>query len=195
MAIDTLKAMREQTEEANKRFMLASREDQLRVSAMARTLRERPVRASEFFALSQETRKAMVEYLPGFAPGRLNTAIEKRDKELTDLDGEKGRLVSAIAEIRGGLEALGKDILLGTGNGAALDATPKDPGTNLQDKITTRDNSPVVSVAIGNVKVEVGQQVERIISGYVDRNLSAMEERLSRLIVRPVMPTGQGVTE
>jgi len=26
-------------------------------------------------------------------------------------------------------------ILLGTGDGAALDATPKDPGTDLQDKI------------------------------------------------------------
>jgi len=32
--------------------------------------------------------------------------LEKRAKELTDLGEEKNRLVSAIAEIRGGMEAL-----------------------------------------------------------------------------------------
>lgn len=195
VAIDTLKAMREQTDEANKRLMLASREDQLRIAAFARTARERPVRGSEFYALSQETRQAIVNYMPNQAPGRANPAFAKADKDIADLDEEKGRLVSAISDIRGGLEALGKSITKETGDGGALDATPKTTGEDLQKSIATRDNSPVVNVSIGAISVGVGQQVERMLTGYVDRELSAMETRLSRRPQPSPVPHAQGVTE
>ena len=41
--------------------------------------------------------------------------------------------------------------------------------------------------------IDLADQVEKIISGYVDRNLAAMEERLSRP-QRPA-PNSQGATE
>jgi len=200
VAIDTVKAMREQTDEANKRLLLASREDQLRMAALTRTMRDRPLREAEFFSLSQETRQAMVNYLPGMAPGRLNPSRDKRDKDIYELDRERERLVSEIADIRGGLAALAKSINGESGSGGLLDASPKGNGESMQkrlDKLGTRDNLPVVNVGIGAISVSVGQQVERMLSQYVDRSLAEMEARLARSlpVPAPPVPHAQGVTE
>lgn len=198
VAVDYLRIMREQTEEANKKLMLATREEQLRLAAMAHTIRDRRVTSAEFYGLSAETRKAMVEFLPGEAPRRLNNAADKAYKEGIDLAEEKVRLASAIKEISGGLEKLEARILSATGDNGALDPLPRASDGPLAPNVpppNTRDTSPTVSLSIGQVNVQLGQQVERIISAYVDRNLAAMEERLARQFPRPALPNSQGVTE
>ncbi len=198
VAFDTVKAMREQTDEANKRLMLASREDQLRVAAMQSTLsRSGRISAGQFYGLSQESREAVVNYLPNEAPGRLNPAKEARYKALNELDSEQTRLVSAITDIRLGLEGLGAAIKTDSRAGGPLDITPSAPGKSVQEAALTRDTAPVANVNIGNValNVQLAGQVEKILSGYVDRklaaDLSAMEARLSR----PATPNAQGVAE
>ncbi len=157
--------MREQTEEANKRLMLASREDQLRAAALSNTLRARNVGTNEFFALSQESRKALVDFFPSDAPGRLNPARDKKYKELSDLGGEQGRLLSAIDELTGGLDDLSKSITKNSGSGEALDVLPRDSDGAIQKRVT-RDSNPVVTLTIGQVTIDLADQVEKIIFGY-----------------------------
>lgn len=197
VAFDTVKALREQTNEAEKRYMLASREDQLRAAAMARTLSDRSVTSNEFFGLSQESRQAMVNYFPNDVPGGLNSVMGTRDTSLSELGAEKSRLTSLIGEINGGLASLSRSILKDTGNGGSLDVVPRGGDAALQDAVRTRENSPIVAINVGNVDVNVQlkDQMERIISNYVDRklnaDLSAMEARLNRATT----PSAPGVAE
>ena len=69
---------------------------------------------------------------------------------------------------------------------------PRDSDGAIQKRVT-RDSNPVVTLTIGQVTIDLADQVEKTISGYVDRNLAAMEERLSRP-QRPA-PNSQGATE
>ncbi len=111
--------------------------------------------------------------------------------EISDLGGEQGRLLSGI-DLTGGLDDLSKSITKNSGSGEALDVLPRDSDGAIQKRVT-RDSNPVVTLTIGQVTIDLADQVEKIISGYVDRNLAAMEERLSRP-QRPA-PNSQGATE
>ncbi len=200
VAFDTLKAMREQTEEASKRLMLASREDQLRASALARTIRDKgPVKSKEFFALSQETRQAMVNYNPNAAPDFLNPAKETGRKATRDINEEQTRLHDNISKLDRWMEALAKRITADTDKGGSLDSTPPAPAQPIQSAAgnATRDGAPVVNLSLGdiNISIKLSEQVDKILTGYVDQklntDLAAMEQRLR---TRPA-PNSQGATE
>jgi TP901 family phage tail tape measure protein len=200
VAIDQVKAMKEQTEEANKRLMLASREDQLRASVLARSIRDKgPLGKNEFFALSQETRQAIVNYNPGSAPDALNPAKETARKSSIEITEEQTRLQTNVSKLDAWLEALAKRITSDTGRGGPLNVTPPAPVRPLLDAAnpSARDGSPVVNIQLGDVSVSVqlSAQVEKMMTGYVDRkinsDLRAMEARLSR----PAAPNGQGASE
>lgn len=199
IAIDTVKAMREQTEEASKRLMLASREDQLRAAALARTIRDTgPVQDKEFFALSQESRQAMVNYLPNQAPDMLNEAKASAAKARRDLDAEQGRITSTIGNLRGALDDLAKRITAASKSGGPLDIIPSPPPKPVQDSANTpRDASPLVNLQVGdvNVTVKIADEMEKIMAGSVRRmvvsELRAMEARLNR----PPVPNAQGSVE
>lgn len=200
VAIDTAKAMREQTEEAAKRLQMASREDQLRASVIARTIRDRgPIKSNEFFALSQDTRQAIVNYNPNAAPDSINPAKETSRKASREITEEQLRLSKSIDIINKWMSLVSERITKDTGRGGALDPIPPSPSKPVQNAAnpTTRDGSPVVNIQLGDVTISVrlADQVERLMTGYVDRkiasDLSAMEQRLRS---RPV-PTSQGATE
>lgn len=203
VAFDTVKAMREQTDESNKRLMLASREDQLRVAAMQQTInRSGGVSSAQFYGLSQESRQAMVNYLPNEAPGRLNPAKEARYKALNDLDSEQPRLRSAIAATQQGLDALAPAIQKAIDTGGVLNSTPDTPDARLNSRAedataATRDTSPQVSVNVGNVdlRVQISEQVEKILSGYVDRKLAADLGAMEARLARTQAPNAQGISE
>lgn len=82
---DILEFARKQNEEASKRLQMASREDQLRAAALSRTIRDKgAIGENEFYSLSQNTRQAIVNYLPDQAPGDLNPTREERRNRLRD---------------------------------------------------------------------------------------------------------------
>ena len=183
--------------------MLASREDQLRAAALSRTIRDTgPVKANEFYSLSQQSRQAFVNFLlPNDAPGQLNEAREQGRTTLRDINEEGTAIVGSIGGLRKTLAALEKRITAAAGAGGLLDTTPKAPAQTIQDAAnpSTRDKSPILNVDIGNVAVSVqlSKQLEPLLFNYVDRaltaGLSAMEQRLLQGS-RPI-PNAQGVSE
>lgn len=196
VAIDTAKAMREQTEEASKRLALASREDQLRAAALARTIRDKgPLGDSEFFALSQETRQVASTYLPNDVPDFLNDAVAAAAKTYRELNEEQSRIVSLVPEIRGALEQLTERINRAGMEGGSLDILPSPPPKSVQD--ASRESNPVVNLNLGDVSVlvSVNEQINRMLTEYVDRKLNADLAAMERRINRPPPPNAYGVVE
>jgi TP901 family phage tail tape measure protein len=200
VAIDMVKAMREQTEEASKRLMLASREDQLRAAALARTIRDKgPLGDNEFFALSQETRQAVTNYLPNQGPDILNEAKRNAAKSYEEIDNERGRLTSTIGDIRGALDALAKRITEVSGKGGALDPLPPAPGQPLQDAAGKgqRDQSPIVNVNLGDIAVSVALsgEINRLLTDYVDRRFVSEIKALEGRLRGTTIPSAYGAVE
>lgn len=196
--IDTLKAIREQTEEASKRLQLASREDQLRAAALSRTIRDKGgIRSNEFYGLSQESRQAVVNYNPNEAPGLLNEAKSTRAKAIRDLNEENGRLTVAIADVRRGLESLAQGITDASGTGKPLDVKPGLGDGSVQKAAQSRDKNPVVNVDLGGVAITVKlhEEVDRLMRTYVDGVLKSGLAEMERRFSRPPPPTSQGITE
>jgi hypothetical protein len=199
VAYDLVKAMKEQTAEASKRLMLASREDQLRAAALARTLRDKgPVKDNEFFALSQESRQALTNYLPNQAPDQLNEAKQAARKNLAELNTEQRRLTSSIGNVSGALDALAKRISADTGKGGSLDTTPPSPGKPLNDVANTpKDQSPIVNVNVAGigVTVQISDQIDKLLRTYVDQRFVAEIRALELRLNRTLAPNSQGATE
>lgn len=199
IAYDTLKAMKEQTDEASKRFQMASREDQLRAAALARTLRDKgPVGQNEFAMLGQNSRQALVNYLPNEAPGNLNEAKSAAAKSRRELDEEQTRLKGGIIKVSTELESLATTISKLTGKGGTLDPlaglAPVDP---VQAPAATRDQNPVLNIDIGSVNLQLKLAdgitgiVEAALMPRVVAELKAMETRLR---VQKI-PNPQGAVE
>jgi hypothetical protein len=199
IAYDTLKAMKEQTDEASKRFQMAGREDQLRAAALARTIRDKgPVGQNEFAMLGQNSRQGLVNFLPNDAPGNLNEAKAKADKTRRELDEEQGRLKGTIDSLSTALDGLAARITGETGKGGALDPMAGVPKTQpIQDAAVSRDKNPVVNVDIGaiNLQIKLADQLSGMLNTYVDQRLGnelkAMEARLKQQMI----PNPQGSVE
>lgn len=197
VAYDTTKAMKEQTDEASKRFQLASREDQLRAAALKRTIDTKgKIGMNEFAMLSQPTRQAVVNYLPNDAPGNLNEAKAAAARTYRELNEEQGKLKVSIGTVSTELADLGVRISRALKTGGPLDVIPKAP----EDPIQTaagRDQNPVINLDIGsiNMQIKLGEQLNGMLSTYVDQRLktevAAMETRLRQ---QPI-PNAQGSVE
>ncbi len=185
IAYDTVKAMKEQTDEASKRFQMASREDQLRASALKRTIDAKgPVGQNEFSMLSQNSRQALVNYLPNDAPGNLNEAKATAAKTRRDLDEEQARLKGTIANTSRELDQLGLVISKLTGKGGVLDPQAgvirPEP---VQAPASSRDQNPVLNVDIGNINLSlkladgVSSLVEAALMPKIAAEIAAMEIR------------------
>lgn len=199
IAYDLLKAEKEQTDEASKRYQLASREDQLRASVLARTIRDRgKVGSDEFSFLSQNVRQALVNFLPDEAPGNLNPARAEAEKTRRELNEEQARLKRSIAEVGAALDILAKRITVDSGKGGALDITKgvARPGS-VQSAADSRDKNPYVKLDIGalNLQVKLAEQFNGIVRDVVEDRISTEIRALeSRLRDRPI-PNPQSAVE
>ncbi len=199
IAYDLVKAEREQTEEASKRFQMASREDQLRAAVLKRTITDKgALSQNEFSMLSQNSRQAVTNYLPNDAPGMLNEARSAADKNRRELDAEQGRLKDSIAEVSAALKILAENVTKDTARGGSLDpldgALPPKP---VQDAAITRDTNPVVNINLQaiNLQVKLSEQLAPMLNTYVDqvvrREVQAAETRMRQ---QPI-PNPQGSVE
>jgi TP901 family phage tail tape measure protein len=201
VAIDTAKAMRDQTEEAGKRLALASREDQLRAAALKRTIRDTgAVGANEFFMLSQQSRQVFANYLPNDAPDFLNDAKQAARRALETLNQESVAIAENVSGLRQALKALEERITRELGQGGVLEIRPEEVnppgrGPSAASNPGTRDASPTINLNLGSVSVAVNlaKQVEPLLTNYVDRNLaaglSALEARLTKGNRLPAVPS------
>lgn len=195
---DLVKALREQNEEAAKSFMMASREDQLRAAALSRTLGGKRVSGSQFFALSSESRQAMIGMAPGNVPMALSEPHRQAANARRDLDQEGRSLAAALGQIRRDLSGLSRSITAESGSHGKLDMTPRSTGDIHTAGMTSRDKSPLVNVSgvEVNVGITVAQEVKALVTDYVDRRfrqeLSTLRKQLSG---GKLPPTANSVAE
>jgi TP901 family phage tail tape measure protein len=199
LAFDTARAMKEQTEEASKRYQLATREDQLRASVLARGIRDRgDVKENEFSMLSQNLRQALVNYLPDKAPGMLNEARANESRTRRELDEEQARLKENITGVGDSLLSLSERINQIVRRGGALDVMEGIiPPRSVQDVANTRDNAPVVNLSVSDVYVQIrlAEEMKPIMEGIVRPLLDAGLKNLENRLRQQTIPNSQGFVE
>jgi hypothetical protein len=199
IAYDTVKALKDQTQEASKQFQFASRADQIRAASLANSIkRGGAISQDEFMMLSQGTRQALANYLPQEAPGAANEIRVNAERTRAELDAEQERLRANIEYISTSLRGFGDAITQWQTAGGPLDPlkgaiAPKP----LQDAPNTRESNPVVNLNIDTIAVQVklADQLGGLLNTYVDQRISnevrAMEARLRQ---QPI-PNPQGSVE
>lgn len=181
VAFDTVRAMREQNEEAAKRFAMASREDQLRAAALKRPLRDTgPVSGNEFFMLSQPSRQVFRDMLPGDAPDFLNEAKEGGRRALMEINRESLEIASSIGGLSKTLKAVADRIDKETRKGGLLEVNPDEVNKGAAAAAAAaekdaRDKNPTINLSFGNISVAVNlaKQVDALLTSYVDKELAA----------------------
>ncbi len=156
LEIELAEAQKEQTREASKRLLMASREDQLRAAALKRTTNASGrVSNDEFMFLGDASRNAVQSFAPDQAPDMLNDAKENYRKGREALDREQ----AAIAESLAGL------VLVFERNEEAMSRLmgkegflPTDPGRVPEFKLNVQ---PVVTVALAEEFMTITESAVR----------------------------------
>jgi TP901 family phage tail tape measure protein len=199
LELQLVEAQKKQTEEVSKRLLLASREDQFRAAALARTLRgSGRLGGNEFMFLSQNSRQAMTNYLPQHSPAILDDTQRDFQRKRAELEVEARHVNEMVPVLRAGLAEIAKSITLAQRPGGVMDLTPKmDPRTG-QDVAKSRDANPVVNLNVGDVsiKIDVAERLEGFLRAHVDQALGENIRRLEEVIRRGKVPvTSQGAVE
>jgi hypothetical protein len=169
LEIELAEAQKEQTREASKRLLMASREDQLRAAALKRTTGSGRVSANEFMFLGDASRNAIQSFAPDQAPDLLNDAKQNYNKARRDLDREEAAIAESLTNLRLVFEKneeamtrlLGKDGFL-----------PTDPGRVPEFKLNVQ---PVVTI-------KLAEEFQQITEDAVRRIVQPQIETLTRWV-------------
>jgi len=153
------------------------------------------IRGGEFYALSEHSRRAVMEYLPDQAPRSMGVKGEEARKR-RDIDEELRRITSRYTDLQTRYSDIERQITELRKKGGDLDPTPASPGRPVQQAAETRDKSPVVNVSVGavDVRIAVADELEQFMRNYVETRLKTEIGKLNRMSGAPI-PTAQGAVE
>ncbi len=165
----------QQNIEASKALLMGSREEQMQAAMLARFQQKRGGKqftVNDFQFLSQGTRQNIEKFAPDAAPKELNTTMRQLTNELAKLN--KG-IDKMVADRKALEKELPKDI---NPTATAARAGAQEGKTN--------PDVPAISVNVGSVVVDVGDQFAKITTQFqqvvlaqVQPQLDAMNQRIT----------------
>lgn len=156
LEIELTEAQKEQTREASKRLLMASREDQLRAAALKRTTNASGrISQDEFMFLGDASRNAVQSFAPDQAPDILNDAKENYRKGREALDREEAAIAQSLEGLRLVFEKNEEAMTRLMGKDGFL---PTDPGRVPEFKLNVQ---PVVTIALAEEFMTITESAVR----------------------------------